>query len=321
MKGIEAKRAVSSTLERVWQASGRRPADMTIIFAGKVAAVEYKTVRSRLVVKINMPAIDEAGEIDMTLFNHLIAFALDELAFAWFGSEGVLPLIKSEGKTSEDLASIYLYASALEDVRVERELIKSGYAGNARSLLEGLVNYMLAKQPPIDNTNKMNVPAMLGIEGKRLNDYSFIAPDTLEGCKWEAPIRKAIDALSRASSTETVVLIAEQLQKSIGNVDQEDKGEDGEGEGEPQDGEGEEDGSSEGDGKGKPDKSPEKPSDDKDAPAGDTPTKGSGEGSKQLINLNYKDALKTEVRRTYKNPEVARLPARTKPNIHKFIIQ
>jgi hypothetical protein len=314
MKGIEAKRAVTSTLERVWQASGHRPADLTILFAGKQAMISYQTVRNRLTVKINMPAVDEASDVDMRLFNNLIAFSLDEMAFAWFGSEGVLARMKEERE--DDVASIYAYAAALEDVRVERKLIEAEYAGNARSLLESLLNTMLSNQKPLDNTVKGNVPAMLSIEGKRANGYAIVTPDTLEGCKWAEPMRKALLALTAATSTETVVMIAKMLHKDIGNIDQDDEGE-GEGEGEPKEGEGggEGEGDSSGEGEGKPDKQ------SKDSPVGDTPSKGSGEGSKELINLNYKDTLETEMRRSYKNPEVSRLPARTKPNVHKFTFE
>ena len=307
MKGIETKRAVSTTLEKIWQASGREPADMTIIFAGKTAVLTHEryTGRDRKVkdrIKINMPAIDETGDIDVSLFSNLIGFSLHELAFAWFDPN--LALQKAAGGNK----SVYAYACALQDVRVEQELIESGYAGNARALLENLLNSTLAGQPALDNTYKQNVPAIISIEGKRGNGYTLTRPDTLSGSPWEEAIAKALKALSVAKTTETVLMIAQALYEDIGDIDHDDPPPPppprGKGKQEEGDGEGEEEGEDDGDG--------EVEAEEKSTPA------GGKTGSKAHVKYDPKDALEKSVKKATKDLKITRLPARAKPVIHTF---
>jgi hypothetical protein len=307
MKGIETKRAVSTTLEKIWQASGREPADMTIIFAGKTAVLTHEryTGRDRKVkdrIKINMPAIDETGDIDVSLFSNLIGFSLHELAFAWFDPN--LALQKAAGGNK----SVYAYACALQDVRVEQELIESGYAGNARALLENLLNSTLAGQPELDNTYKQNVPAIISIEGKRGNGYTLTRPDTLSGSPWEEAIAKALKALSVAKTTETVLMIAQALYEDIGDIDHDDPPPPppprGKGKQEEGDGEGEEEGEDDGDG--------EVEAEEKSTPA------GGKTGSKAHVKYDPKDALEKSVKKATKDLKITRLPARAKPVIHTF---
>jgi hypothetical protein len=307
MKGIETKRAVSTTLEKIWQASGREPADMTIIFAGKTAVLTHEryTGRDRKVkdrIKINMPAIDETGDIDVSLFSNLIGFSLHELAFAWFDPN--LALQKAAGGDK----SVYAYACALQDVRVEQELIESGYAGNARALLENLLNSTLAGQPALDNAYKQNVPAIISIEGKRGNGYTLTRPDTLSGSPWEEAIAKALKALSVAKTTETVLMIAQALYEDIGDIDQDDPPPPppprGKGKQEEGDGEGEEEGEEDGDG--------EDEAEEKSTPA------GGKTGSKAHVKYDPKDALEKSVKKATKDLKITRLPARAKPVIHTF---
>jgi len=311
MKGIETRRAVSTTLEKIWQASGRQPADLTIIFAGKTAMLTHEryTGRDRKVkdrIKINMPAIDETGDIDVSLFSNLIGFSLHELAFAWFDPNLALQKAVTLDK------SVYAYACALQDVRVEQELIESGYAGNARALLENLLNSTLAGQPELDNTYKQNVPAIISIEGKRGNGYTLTRPDTLSGSPWEEAITKALKALSVAKTTETVLMIAQALYEDIGDIDQDEpppppppKGK-GTEEGDGQEGEGE------GEGEGEDGDDSEDKTSEESTPAGGTT------GSKAHVKYNPKDALEKSVKKATKDLKITRLPARAKPVIHSF---
>lgn len=305
MKGIETKRAVTTTLEKIWQASGRQPADMTIIFAGKTAILTRERKRGRDIIKINMPAIDETGDIDNSLFSNLIGFSLHELAFAWFDPDLDLQMASAGDK------SVYAYACALQDVRVEQELIESGYAGNARALLENLLNSTLAGQPALDNTYKKNVPAIISIEGKRGNGYTLTRPDTLSGSPWEKAIAKALKALTVAKTTKTVLMIAQALYEDIGDIDQDDpppppprgKGKE-KGDGEKGDGEAEGEGDPEDDGDGEPE-------------GGSAPSSGKT-GSKAHIKYDPKDALEKSVKKATKDLKITRLPARAKPVIHSF---
>jgi hypothetical protein len=306
MKGIETKRAVSTTLEKVWQASGRQPVDLTIIFAGKTAILTREQKRGRDIIKINMPAIDETGDIDNSLFSNLIGFSLHELAFAWFDPDLDLQAASLGNK------SVYAYACALQDVRVEQELIESGYAGNARALLENLLNSTLAGQPALDNTYKQNVPAIISIEGKRGNGYTLTRPDTLSGSPWQEAIAKALKALTVAKTTKTVLMIAQGLYKDIGDIDCDEppppppRGK-GDEEGDSRDGEGGEGGESRADAESKGESKDE----------GSAPAKGT-ESSKAHVKYDPKDALEKSVKQATKDLKITKLPARAKPVIHSF---
>lgn len=309
MKGIETKRAVTTTLEKIWQASGRQPADMTIIFAGKTAVLTRERKRGRDIIKINMPAIDETGDIDNSLFSNLIGFSLHELAFAWFDPDLDLQMASAGDK------SVYAYACALQDVRVEQELIESGYAGNARALLENLLNSTLAGQPELDNTYKQNVPAIISIEGKRGNGYTLTRPDTLSGSPWEEAIAKALKALSVAKTTKTVLMIAQALYEDIGDIDHDDPPPPPRGKG-GEDGEGREGEGGEGDGEGRG----EGESKDESKDEGSAPAKGT-ESSKAHVKYDPKDALEKSVKKATKDLKITKLPARAKPVIHSFTFE
>jgi hypothetical protein len=283
---------------------------MTIIFAGKTAILTRERVdlrggKVKDRIKINMPAIDETGDIDVSLFSNLIGFSLHELAYAWFDPDLDLQTASTGDK------SVYAYACALQDVRVEQELINSGYAGNARALLENLLNSTLAGQPELDNTYKQNVPAIISIEGKRGNGYTLTRPDTLSGSPWEDAIAKALKALAVATSTKTVLMIAQALYEDIGDIDHDDPPPKGRTGGDKEDGE-QEDGSGGESGEGGESHGEGESKDESDTPA------GGKSSSKAIVKYNPKDSLEKSVKKATNDLRITKLPARTKPIIHTF---
>lgn len=321
MKGFIAKAALTALLEKVWLSSGNAVNKLEVKFAGKNAGIRFNRDDGLSAVVI-LPAIDETTEVSQAFFNDLIGYVLHELGHAWFtDNEPWDDAVREHGKVLGGIVN------ALEDVREEDAVIRSGYADNARALFVQLTNNVF--KDGFDNTMLENVAAVIAVEGRRLNGYELIVPDLFSSCPWAEEIADALSDSRVCKNTADVVKVAVALWLKIkpeddeGDEEGDDEGDEGEkphGDNPSDDPDGEPDEKPQGD----EDKPSDKPSDkpDGDKPKGKSKDEGdtaggTGSGKGAIQNIEAGDLIQEQAREA-SPAHVFRLPLRTKTIVGKF---
>ena len=259
MLGMDVKRGITATCERVFIASGNRFENLKVLWGGKTACINYSKDREGAVTAtIVLPNIDESVHIPQTQFNNSIGFVLHELGHAWFTTNKPWDDAVTTHKDGKYIGSLI---NGLEDPRIEQCVIDSGYAPNSAPLFHALINSMLAKNGYPDELTKQSLPFILAVEGRRLNGYTINVPDLVSTSIYAHEINRALQLAKKAKSTREVVTIAENLYDELFPVaeesesgeepptkgdfpvpsDEPPKGDSESGEGEPTDGGGESD--------------------------------------------------------------------------------
>ncbi len=211
MQGHQVKRGVTSTLERVFHASGQKLEKLQVFWTGKTAGINFSRNKEGLVdAKVVFPALNELDEIPRAKFNNLIGFAVHELGHAWFTDN-------EPWDSARERKGAYLNAliNGLEDPRIEKKVIESGYAENSRVLFEELLNAMLDEHGYVEPDDIDNVSFMLAVEGRRLNGYAVNVPSVLDKCPWKDDLEWAMKESLNAPSTSHVVGVATELMKRL----------------------------------------------------------------------------------------------------------
>ena len=258
MLGHQAKRGVVTALERVFAASGGRLGWFEVLWTGKTAGVVVKGSGKYVNIKLIMPAIDELAQVSKSLFNNLIGYDLHELGHVWFTDTEVWDVARQ--KHGQYLSNLI---NGLEDPRIERKVIESGYAPNSRILFETLTNSVLDRDGYIEPDDRANIPFLLAIEGRRLNGYQINVPCIVDQSPWAVPLRHALTRASSSQNTQEIVDIAIELLEALKDSDEQPEQQDGQPEDQPEDGD--QDGGQGEDGEGE------------DGEGQDTPQDGSGE--------------------------------------------
>jgi hypothetical protein len=327
MRGHQVKRGVTSTLERVFQASGQRISKLQVYWTGKTAGINFTRSTGSIEAKVIFPAIDDMGEVSRPVFNNLIGFAIHELGHAWFTENE--PWDRAREADGEYLSALI---NGLEDVRIEQRVIDSGYAENSAVLFEELINSMLDKHGYVEPDDLDNVAFMLAVEGRRLNGYHITTPTILDRSPWATDIKWAIDAALKADNTKQIVHIAREL---LGRLKQQhktnpqpkqqqdgkgkqggkqgDKGDEQQGKGGSSDKAGDKDGKQAGEG--------DQPADGEQGDKDSQPKKGKGKSDSPFAPENFKarrvepDAfIKSELKSVMTNEKLQE-PAVRKPRI------
>ena len=210
MLGIEIKRGVEATLERVFHATGNRFDKLTVVWNGKTAGVSAKKVGNGVDANVIFPSIDETKAVDKKLFNKLIGYALHELGHVWFTTNQ--PWEDARNKYGSFVSSLI---NGLEDPRIERCVYESNYAPNARALFENLTNAVLEKDGYVQPDDFKNIPFMLAIEGRRLNGYSITHPSIVDQSPYAEHLSWALKSAHKARSTAKIVEIAIELNNRL----------------------------------------------------------------------------------------------------------
>ena len=279
MLAINAKRGVESTVERVFGSTGNAFSKLQVLWTGSTAGIIFSRNGNAVDAKIVFPAIDEGAEMKRSTFNNLIGYAIHELGHAWFTTNQ--PWDQARNQYGQFVGNLI---NGLEDPRIERKVIESGYAPNSKALFEELLNSILKKNGYVDADDLKNVPFLLAVEGRRLNGYHIDAPSITDLAPWSADLHWALAEAQVAPNTQRIAEIAIELFKRLKDFEPEPKG-DGEEEGDDdqdgdQDGDGDKptdgDGDKGGDGRGKP---TDKPTDGDGDQDGDKGGQGGEKGS------------------------------------------
>ena len=208
MKGFIAKAALTEFLEKVWLASGNKISRMKVQYAGDSAGIQFERTRRGLFATIRLPAIYDAADVQQSYFNDLTGFALHELGHAWFtDNEPWDDAVREHGKVLGGIVN------GLEDCRAELKVIRAGYAENAGALFAQLCNNVFAKS--FDNTMIENVAAVIAVEGRRLNGYDLLVPNSFDTSPWREEIATALRDLPSCKNTADVVIVAIELWQKI----------------------------------------------------------------------------------------------------------
>jgi hypothetical protein len=289
MKGFEIKIATEATFERLnAHAKGFKRIDFNWGF--QTAGIQVRGDK----VDVFFPAIDETKEINIGLLHRMVGYVCHELGHLWFTDNVVWD------KTAKGDKWIHSLINGLEDPRIEAKVIESGFANNSRNLFTGLVNHIVGGEVPMDF---QNIPFILAVEGRRLNGYPILAPQTYQQTPWAADIQWALDEAHVAQNTARICTIAKELAKRLaqqGNQGQQGGQEGSEGQGEGQGtGEGREgqEGAKQAEGKGKGE------------------GKGEGKGKGKGRSTEPSDWINDEM--AGHAPETS-LPVIDKPDVFKF---
>ena len=236
--GIDVKRGVASTLERVFNRTGNRFEKLEILWSGKTAGIIFKRSPFGVNAKVLFPNIDETKRIPHDVFNNLIGYALHELGHAWFTNNAPWDNAREKhGKFVNNLIN------GLEDPRIEKLVIESGRAPNSRALFENLLNSVLKRDGYVQPDDKKNIPFLLAVEGRRLNGYNVCVPSIVNDSPYRDDIRWALKRAHVAKSTDAIVKIAIELfnrlrehGKDEGQGDGQQDGQDGQQDGNKPDG-------------------------------------------------------------------------------------
>lgn len=225
MLAINAKRGVESTVERVFNSTGNEFSKLQVLWTGSTAGIIFNRRGAVVDAKIVFPAINEGGEIKRSTFNNLIGYAIHELGHAWFTENK--PWDQARNQYGQFVGNLI---NGLEDPRIERKVIESGYAPNAKALFEELLNSILKKNGYVEPDDLKNVPFLLAVEGRRLNGYHVDVPSITDLAPWSADLRWALAEAQSAPNTQRIAEIAIELFKRLKDFEPEPKG-DGEDEG------------------------------------------------------------------------------------------
>lgn len=210
MLGINVKRGVESTLERVFNNTGRQFDTLSFLWTGKTAGVVTERFGGAIEAKVIFPNIDETKDVPNKVFTDLIGYALHELGHVWFTDDEPWHIARdNHGEFVSNLIN------GLEDPRIERRVIESGYAPNSRSLFEGLIDSVLERDGYVEPDDLKNVPFLLAIEGRRLNGYPIRFPSIVDASPWAVDLHWALTEANRASNTQKIAEIAIELHKRL----------------------------------------------------------------------------------------------------------
>ena len=211
MRGMDVKRGIAATMERVVAAAGSRFASLDVVWYGTTAGINFKHTLDGIKAKVIFPAIDEVAEIDRATFNNLIGFALHEgLGHACFTQNK--PWDEARHKYGEYVSNLI---NGLEDPRIEQKAIDSGYAPNSKPLFENLLNAVLDRDGYVDANDIKNIPFLLAVEGRRLNGYNVNVPSITDQSAIAKHLHAALDEARRSPDTQGVVDAAVKLFKAI----------------------------------------------------------------------------------------------------------
>jgi hypothetical protein len=211
MLGSNMKRAVEASLDRIYQATNNKFVSLDVYWGGKTAGI----VMNGGSAKIMFPNVDDTKQVPDNKFHDLLGYAIHELGHAWFTNDK--PWDEARRQHGAFVGSLI---NGLEDPRIERRVIESGYAPNGRVLFERLCNSILLEDGYVEPDDLKNVPFLLAIEGRRLNGYSLICPSIVERSPWRSDIEWALNAAHVAKDTAEIVRIAIELNRRLQKAQQ-----------------------------------------------------------------------------------------------------
>ena len=214
MLGINVKRGVATTLERVLNSSGDRFNKLEVFWNGTTAGINFKRSKNRIDAKFIFPSIDETKTIPNDVFNNLIGYSLHELGHAWYTDNEPWDFVRDT-----QVKFVNNLVNGLEDPRIEQLVIDSGRAPNSRALFENLLNSILNRDGYVSGKDKKNIPFLLAVEGRRLNGYNINVRSIVDDSPYAVHLHWALQSARIAKNTQRIADIAVELYNRIKEQD------------------------------------------------------------------------------------------------------
>jgi len=208
MQGSVAKAALTTMFADLWRSSGNKIKKLDVKFAGDGAGIRYTRRRRNLSATVVLPTIDDKAEVSHELFNKMTGYVVHELGHAWFTDNE--PWDTAKSLHGDTVGSII---NGLEDARTELQVIRSGYADNARTLFVQLTNNVF--EDGFEVWDIRNVAAVCAVEGRRANGYELTVPDLFLDNPFAEEISEALLDLPHCTNTADVVEVAIELWSKI----------------------------------------------------------------------------------------------------------
>jgi len=218
MLGLHVKRGVETTLERVFKSSNNKFGKLEVHWNGTTAGINFTKQGNQIDAVIALPNLDENSNVDNGTFSNLIGYSIHELGHAWFTDNG--PWDRARAKYGAFVGNLI---NGLEDPRIEKQVIASGYAPNSRVLFENLTNAILNKHGYVEPDDKKNIPFMLAIEGRRLNGYAIGFESIVDASPYSKHLKWALNRANTAKDTASIVRIAIELYRRLVEQDKQEK--------------------------------------------------------------------------------------------------
>ena len=231
-KGTAIKQAIQTTLMKTWVAAGRQPVQLTVRFAGTGASMMVGGGGSILV---NLPDFKDDHAYGDEHADRIVAMAIHELGHAFFtdNAKWTAAVVSYNG-----CLTLHRCINAFEDVRMERAIIKSGYATGAERLLTVLLRHMVAGCDADTFKRKENIAFAICVDGRGygVNVLPLVAP------AFQAIVSEGIDRcaalVTTADAIDAGIWLWKKLKPLKNPPPPPDDGEEGEGEEGPEEGEG-----------------------------------------------------------------------------------
>jgi hypothetical protein len=205
MLGSEFKRGVVTTLERVFKSSNYAFDTLEFQWYGTGASIQFHQYSGTRIVDatFRFPNVDDNGQIPRKTMPKFVAMALHELGHAWHTDNAPWDVHRGN-------PVLCRLINGLEDPRIEKKVIDSCIAANARSLFENLINEMMGGTY-VQPDDFGNLAFQLAVEGRRMNGYKITVPPVLNESRYKEPMQWALKKAHRAKSTLEIVAIAVEL--------------------------------------------------------------------------------------------------------------
>jgi len=220
MKGIDVKRGVAATMERIVANSGSAFRSLEVKWFGNTAGINFTREGAQIDATVVFPSLDELAEVDRGTFNNLIGFAIHE---------GLGHGLYTNNEPWDDARTTHgqyvgQLINGLEDPRIEQRAIDSGFAPNSKFLFENLLNAVLERDGYVEPDDLKNIPFLLAVEGRRLNGYHVNVPSITDQSPLAVHLHEALQSAKKSSNTEGVVLAAVKLYEQIKKYADEQQG-------------------------------------------------------------------------------------------------
>jgi hypothetical protein len=326
MKGIDVKRGVAATMERIVANTGSAFRSLEVKWFGNTAGINFERHGAQIDATVVFPALDELAEVDRGTFNNLIGFALHE---------GLGHALYTNNEPWDDARTTHgqyvgKLINGLEDPRIEQRAIDSGFAPNSKFLFENLLNAVLERDGYVKPDDLKNIPFLLAVEGRRLNGYHVNVPSITDQSPLAVHLHEALESAKRSINTEGVVLAAVKLYEQIKKYADEQQGSEskpkGDGKGDQKKPPTDDSDASQGDSQGNPLGQPEQGKQDSDQgdPSGQgDPSDKSGEkgGSKGKLDGGRKVDPASFIESEVKNKAMASKGNTPRPYTNKPVIE
>lgn len=188
-KGTAIKAAVETTLRKTWANFGHEQINFSIRFAGHGACMS----KLHNAVSVTLPDFKDDHLYSDEHADKIVAMALHELGHALFTDQDAWDKCVRDEKSDPLL---HRCINAFEDVREEREIIKSGNALGSERLLRTLLQVMTKDCTAETFDNIENVPFAVCIDGRGYG----VSVSHLQG-KYAAIVAKGVARCANLQTT------------------------------------------------------------------------------------------------------------------------